>query len=446
MSESVLYRIQGGTPLKGSIRVGGAKNASYKLMIAALLADSQSTILNFSHISDVALVANCITNLGAGAKPYGERAYLISPETLAHHQIPREFGEGSRASTMFVGPLLAKFGKAIVPQPGGDKIGARSLDRHFDGLEAMGVTIQQFADRLEFSCDQLVGTEYTFKKNTHTGTETLIMAAAKAQGTTVLKNAAEETEVDDLITFLNAMGAKITRSADREITIIGQKNLHGAIHKIMPDQNQVISFACAALASKGDIIVENTRVEDLTAFIQALDQIGAGYEIGSYGMRFFYKQPLKATDITTGIHPGFKTDWQPLWVTLMTQAQGVSTLHETVSQSRFGYVDSLIKMGAEISLYNPEVKNPDELYNFNLDDVKEDDKHAAKISGPKQLTASSVTVQDLRHGATMLIAGIIASGESLIHDPENHIDRGYEAIEKSFSSLGAHITRSISDS
>jgi UDP-N-acetylglucosamine 1-carboxyvinyltransferase len=271
----------------------------------------------------------------------------------------------------------------------------------------------------------------------------MILAAVKAKGTTVLKNAAEETEVDDLITFLNAMGAQVKRTAPREITIHGVAQLHGAIHKIMPDQNQVVSFACAALASKGDVIVEDTREDDLASFLEALNQAGAGYEVGPYGMRFYYKQPLTATNVTTDIHPGFKTDWQPLWVTLMTQAQGVSTLHETISQSRFGYTESLTQMGAQFELFNPPVENPEQLYNFNLEDITPNDFHAVKIFGPQQLHHAEVTVKDLRHGATMLIAGIIATGESIIHDPENHIDRGYEAIEQTFAGLGATIRRIV---
>jgi UDP-N-acetylglucosamine 1-carboxyvinyltransferase len=441
MSQNISYVINGGTPLRGSLRVGGAKNASYKLMIAALLGESQSTILNFSHISDVAMVAEVINDLGATAKTYGERAYLIDPTGLTKTEVAQKFGEASRASSMFLAPLLARFGEARVPLPGGDKIGARPLERHIHGLEALGAKVINKNDFLIATADKLHGAEYTFSKNTHTGTETMILAAVKAEGTTVLKNAAEETEVDDLISFLNGMGANIKRTAPREITIQGVQHLSGAIHKIMPDQNQVVSFACAALASKGDVIVEDTSADDLAAFIEALDQAGAGYEIGSYGMRFFYKQPLTATNVTTKIHPGFKTDWQPLWVTLMTQAQGESILHETVSQSRFGYLSSLEKMGAAFELFNPEVKNPDQLYNFNLNDVNKSDFHAAKIFGPKKLSAAEVTVKDLRHGATMLIAGIIAEGKSTIHDPENHIDRGYEKIEETLSALGADIKR-----
>jgi UDP-N-acetylglucosamine 1-carboxyvinyltransferase len=435
------YIVTGGKPLYGCVRVGGAKNASYKLMLAALLGDTPSRILNFSHISDVELVANLINSLGAKAVQVGERAYMVDPTGLNKPEIDPSSGEASRASTMFIPALLAKFGRAVVPSPGGDKIGVRPLDRHFDGLIALGAKVEQQGNTIVVSTDGLKGTTYRFRKSTHTGTETLIMAAVKAEGTTILENAALENEIDDLISFLNSMGAQITRKPDRVIEIVGVKNLHGAVHKIMPDHNQVISFACAAYATKGDVIVEDARATDIEAFLAKLDAIGAGYEVGHYGVRFFYKEPLKATDVTTEIHPGFKTDWQPLWVTMMTQANGVSILHETVTESRFQYVDSLNSMGAKIELFNPEVSNPDEVYNFNLDADKPENKHAARITGPTPLTGGEFTVKDLRHGATLMIAGLIADGTTILHDDGEHIDRGYESLDKIFQALGASITR-----
>ncbi|MDQ3008546.1 MAG: UDP-N-acetylglucosamine 1-carboxyvinyltransferase [bacterium] len=435
------FRITGGQPLYGSVRVGGAKNASYKLMIAALLAQSESRLLNFSHISDVNLVAILIDQLGAKAHVVGDRAYFIDPTGLSSYEISPEHGEASRASTMFIPVLLAKFGIAKVPFPGGDKIGKRPLERHFDGLIALGARVSSTDQHIVVETEQLKGTTYRFAKNSHTGTETLIMAAVKAQGVTILENAAEETEVDDLIAYLNSMGAKIRRTQTRKIEIHGVEKLTGSIFKIMPDQNQVISFACAALATKGDVIVENTRTNDLQNFLSKLDDIGAGYELGDYGTRFYYKGPLRATDITTAIHPGFKTDWQPLWVTLMTQAVGVSTLHETVSQRRFSYVESLKKMGAEIELYNPDVEAPDEVYNFNLSDYLPTDLHAARITGPTPLHSGEFEVHDLRHGATLMIAGMVAQGVTLLHDPQQHIDRGYEALDEQLCAMGARIER-----
>ena len=249
------FVIHGGKPLYGSVRVGGAKNASYKLMLAALLADTPSRILNFSHISDVYLVASLINSLGAKAMQVGERTFMIDPTSLKLDEIDPSSGEASRASTMFIPALLAKFGRAVVPFPGGDKIGARPLDRHFDGLIALGAQVEVKDNKIIVTAKELTGATYKFQKSTHTGTETLIMAAVKAKGTTILENSALETEIDDLIKFLNSMGAKITRKPNRVIEIIGVPKLSGAIHKIMPDHNQVVSFACAALATDRKSVV-----------------------------------------------------------------------------------------------------------------------------------------------------------------------------------------------
>jgi UDP-N-acetylglucosamine 1-carboxyvinyltransferase len=435
------FRITGGQPLYGSVRVGGAKNASYKLMIASLLADSSSRLLNFSHISDVNFVASVINSLGAKAEVVGERAYKIDPRGLNSSEIDKKYGEYSRSSTLFIPALLAKFGTAKVPLPGGDKIGARTLDRHFDGLEALGAKIEVQDGMIVVTATELHGATYEFVKNTHTGTETLIMAAVKAKGKTILKNSAEEPEIDDLIRFLNEMGAKVKRVEPRTIEIEGVEHLQGSMHKIMPDQNQVVSYACAALATKGDVIVEDAIEKDLTAFIEKLDQIGAGYDIGHYGIRFFYKGELKATDVTTAIYPGFKTDWQPLWVIMMTQASGTSILHETVYESRFGYVKELQEMGAKIELYSPEITDPEKVYNFNITPDALAKPHAARIVGPAPLHGGEFHVKDLRHGATLAIAGMVAEGQTILYDPESQIDRGYEALDERLRAMGAMIER-----
>lgn len=434
------FHIIGGTPLKGSVRIGGAKNASYKLMIASLLADSESRLLNFSHISDVQTVGEIIQELGGKVHQAGERAIFINPSSLHSSVIDPTKGEQGRFSTMFLGPLLARFGQATVPAPGGDQIGRRPLDRHFEGLQALGVSITQQGNVFIAKTNGLQGTHYKFQKNTHTGTETLIMAAARAKGKTVLENAAEEPEIDDLIEFLNEMGAHIRRRAHRVIEIEGVEKLHGAIHKIMPDRNEAVSYACAAIATKGDVIIENAQDKHLTAFLDKLEEIGAGYEVGKYGIRFYYKGELRAADITTEIEPGFMTDWQPLWATLATQCHGVSHIHETIMQNRFQYVDELIQMGAKIEKYQPEVAHPDKVYNFNIEDDKPDDLHAIKISGPTALRAGEFRVKDLRHGATLILAAMIAQGTSIIRDIEQ-VDRGYEKLDRRLRSMGAQIHR-----
>ncbi len=436
-----IYRVQGGTPLHGSVRLGGAKNVSYKLMIAALLGDEESRILNFSHISDVDLVRDAINELGARAYNAGERTMFVDPRGLAKSELPEAFGKGSRASTMFLGPLLHKFGRAKLPMPGGDRLGNRPIDRHLEAIEAMGVRFVQGSDHLEAFTDGLRGTTYKFAKSTHTGTETALMAAVVAEGRTILENAAEEPEVDDLIEFLNGMGGRIRRRANRVIEIEGVKRLSGSIHKIMPDQNEAVSYAVAALVTKGDIIVENARAPHMQAFLDKLDEVGGGYEVGSYGIRFFYKGPLRAADVVTEIYPGFKTDWQPLWAVLLTQAEGVSEIHEAIYPTRFQYAPALQEMGVEIEMYNPEVKEPQKFYGFDLSNDKTEYRHAMKIKGPVALKPVTYTVPDLRAGATIMLAALVADGVSYIHDTEKHVERGYEAITERLNSMGANISR-----
>lgn len=434
------FHVTGGKPLYGSVRIGGAKNASFKLMIAAILGDSDSRILNFSHISDVQAVKNIIIQLGGTVTEAGERALFINPTQMNSYEVDPSLGAQGRFSTMFLGPLVSRFGKAIVPAPGGDKIGKRPLERHFEGLQKLGISIEEKNGMYYASADQLTGMTYRFDKNTHTGTETIIMAAVKAKGKTILENAAEEPEIDDLIEFLNSMGAQIRRRAHRVIEIDGVDTMHGAIHTIMSDRNEAVSYACAAISTKGDVIIENARVKDLQAFLDKLEEVGAGYEAGQYGIRFFYKGTLRAADIVTEIEPGFMTDWQPLWATLATQCEGKSVIHETIMQNRFQYVDELVKMGAHIRKYNPEVLHPEKVYNFNVEDDRSEYYHAIEISGPTHLHAGEFTVQDLRHGATLILAALVAQGTSII----NHIDlvdRGYEKLDERLRSMGALIER-----
>lgn len=434
------FIITGGTPLHGSVRVGGAKNASYKLMIASLMAENESRLLNFSRISDVDLVGKISSYLGAKVTQSGERAIFIDPKGLNNFQIDPEHGEQGRFSTMFIPVLLHKFGKAEVPAPGGDKIGPRPLGRHFDGLKALGAKIWQEGGMYKAEAKELVGASYRFGKNSHTGTETLIMAAVLAKGRTILENAALEPEIDDLIEFLNEMGADVRRRAGRIIEINGVEKLHGAIHRIIPDRNESVSYACAALCTGGDVIIENARPEHLQAFLKKLDEIGAGYDVGSYGIRFYSKGPMRATDVVTEIEPGFMTDWQPLWATLMTQCEGVSVIHETIMAERFQYVEELQKMGVKIERYNPEVKNPEEVYNFDLKDDKPDNMHAIKIYGKAELRPGEFVVKDLRHGATLILAAMTAKGISTISGIE-HVDRGYENLDGRLRSMGAKIER-----
>lgn len=432
------YVIEGGVQLKGKVKVFGAKNASFKLMIAALLSDQTSKLTNVSYIRDVVSVKQISESLGATVDFPGEHVVEINGRNLSNSEVDQKFGEATRSATLLIPVLLHRFKKAKVPFPGGDKIGERPLDRHFEALEALGAKISVNNNFIEAGAEKLKGTEYTFPKNTHTGTEMLVLAASIAEGKTTIKNAAEEPEVDDLIAFLNKMGAKIKRIEPRVIEIFGQENLGGAEHKVMFDRNEAVTFACFALGTRGDITVEKAKKEYLTSFLEKVESAGGGWEEVEDGLRFFFEKALLATQIQTAPYPGFMTDWQSIWATLMTQAKGVSTIHETVFENRFTYIPLLEKFGAEVKRISLDLPNPEEIYNFNWTAESKDKFHAAAISGPSRLHAADQEVIDIRTGATLCLAALIASGQSTLENIEV-IERGYENLDGRLRQLGAKI-------
>lgn len=433
------FKITGGTPLIGSVRLGGAKNASFKLMIAAAMGEGESRLLNMSKIGDVDVTYKTLEAIGIKCSRPGDNTVYITDGPLTTHIIPKFTGEKTRATTLFAGLLLNKLHKAFIPLPGGCSLGDRLIDRHLDGLEAMGAHIERTDEGMELSAPNgLKGATYRFAKKSHTGTEALIIAAVLAQGKTTLENAALEPEIDDMINFFNSMGAKVKRDGG-SIVIQGVKSLHGATHVVMADRNEAVSYACMAIATKGDIIVEGAKPEFLRAFLEKLDLIGGKYEIADYGIRFFYDKPLTATDIITQPEPGFMTDWQPLWTTMMTSAKGVSHVIELVHNNRLAFTNELNIMGAQIELYDPKLNNPSELYQFAWPE-RVHNFHAAKITGPTPLHGVNMTVPDLRGGATLVMAAIMASGTSIIDNVEL-IDRGYERFDERLRNLSANIER-----
>lgn len=435
------YVVSGGTPLAGQVKLHGAKNAGFKAMIAALLADSPSTICDLGLISEIDFAKQVIITLGGKVSQETDPHCLtIDPQNLNSFIVPAEIGEKSRASNLYAPPLLVRFGKAVLPIPGGDKIGKRPLERHFAGLEAMGAKIEINDAKIVIEAKEgLRGVTYCFLKNTHTGTEFLVMAAVKADGITILENAAAEPEVDDLIKLLNSMGGKIERIAPRTVKIIGVKKLHGTKHIVMKDRNEAVTFACVALATRGEIFVEEADPKVLEIFLEKIGEIGGIREIGDNGILFRFEKTLSAANIVAAPYPAFMTDWQPLWSTLMTQAHGESIIHETIYEKRFDYVPALLKMGAKIDFFEPGLDNPDEVYNFNLIDDTKDNKHAIKIVGPTKLNGVEIEVNDVRSGATALMAGLIAQGQTIVLDPRDQIKRGYEALPEQLISLGAKI-------
>lgn len=437
--------INGGRRLTGAIGVSGAKNVALKAMVAACLTDQKVLIKNIPLISDILVMVEIIRELGGEVRIVDHEAH-VHMEKFKKEKILLEEAAKIRTSAMFLSPLLARMGKAIIPNPGGCRIGARPIDRTIKGLEKMGYSVKYNRDdgffylkkNKDFKKDEIV---YKFEKSTHTGTETLIMIASLLRDTKVtLENCATEPEVDELIDLLNQMGAKISRGEERTIVIEGVEKLTGTEFTIGPDRNEIVTLAVAAIVTKGDVLIKGAQSVDLSPFIQRLELSGGGVRKEKDGIRFFYKGELTSVNVQTSNYPGFMTDWQGPWAILMTQARGVAEIHETVYENRFGYVGELKKLGANIILFNPDVESLEKIYNFNLSDNNPSYFHAIKIKGPTKLHNGVVKVFDLRAGATLVLAALSAVGESVIFGVE-HLDRGYEKLEERLRSLGARIKR-----
>jgi len=436
------FIIHGGIPLKGEISVAGAKNVALKILVASILTDEEMVIHNVPQIRDVFFMLEVLKVLGVESTVTGHTVRVVNRHK-EHAKVPLEVGARLRTSSMVMGPLLARYGEATTPNPGGCRLGARPIDRHVGALQEMGASITYHSDDGYFygKANGLHGATIRFAKNTHTGTETIILAAVLARGQTILENAAEEVEIDDLIVCLNQMGAKIRRESPRKIIIDGVSALHGTDYSIMPDRNEEVTFAIASVMTGGDILVRNSQRQHLDAFLQMFTKAGGRHEaINNTSTRYFHDGLLHATNVVTASYPGFMTDWQAPWAVLMTQAKGVSTIHETVFESRFSYVSELKKMGAHIEFFDPPVDNPEAFYNFNWGDRVLGYHQGIRITGPTKLHNAVLEIDDLRAGATLILAALSAAGESVIHGVEQ-VDRGYENIEERLRSLGAKIER-----
>ncbi|MCL4354463.1 UDP-N-acetylglucosamine 1-carboxyvinyltransferase, partial [Patescibacteria group bacterium] len=303
--------IRGQKKLTGEVSVSGSKNVALKALVAACLTEEEVIIENVPLITDFMIMADIITQIGGKVK-LSDHTIKIKIKNIKTERITLDKAAEIRTSYMFLAPLLARSKKAIIPNPGGCRIGARPIDRIVDGLKEMGAIIDYVREDGYFHAEVgrkgLQGTKYAFVKSTHTGTETMILAAVLANGTTILENAGQEPEIDELISFLNKMGAKVKRTASRTIAIEGVKKLHGATFRISPDRNEIVTFAIAGIITGGDVFIKNIDRSGIIEFLKQLDEAGGGYEEKNGGIRFFYKQPLKATNIVTNFYPGFMTD------------------------------------------------------------------------------------------------------------------------------------------
>ncbi len=429
------FKITGGKPLTGEIQVAGAKNAATKLMIASLLTSEPCVLENMPHIGDVEITGELCKSIGSFLKHEGSTLTIATPEITTSKVGP--LSRKNRIPILTLGPLLARTGKAEVPFLGGDKIGARPVDIHLSALQEMGATITATADTYQaVAPNGLCGTRVSFRFPSVGATENTILAAVLAKGRTVIHNAAVEPEILDLIKFLQKMGAIIELGTNRMIAIEGVTKLSGAKHRVIPDRNEAVSFACLGLAAGGPVLVKDAKQDDLITFLNAVRRVGGEYQVREKGISFFKPNgaTFRGAELETDTHPGFMTDWQQPFSVVLTQASGLSVVHETIYEDRFGYVKDLSAMGADIKVMK---KCMGELTcRFNGQNFE----HSAVINGPTKLKAANLTVKDLRSGMVDIIAALVADGESIIDNIEE-IDRGYEHLDDRLRALGAQIER-----
>lgn len=409
--------IQGGVPLSGEVRISGAKNAALPILCASLLTGEALTIENVPHLNDVTTMLSLLGQMGVTIAVNGKGTELTAGH-LSHLVAPYEMVKTMRAAILVLGPLLARAGAARVSLPGGCAIGLRPVDQHIKGLQAMGAKIDIEHGYIHAQAKRLTGAHIVMDIVTVTGTENLMMAATLADGITVLENAAREPEVLDLANCLIAMGAKIHGVGSDIITIEGVEKLHGTTYRVMADRIETGTFLVAAAASGGEIHLTETRSDTLDAVLDKLMEAGAAIESGEDWIHLKMNNPLKSANLRTAPYPAFPTDMQAQFMVLNSVASGTAIITETIFENRFMHVQELKRMNADIKV----------------------EGNTAVVCGVPRLDGASVMATDLRASASLVLAGLIAKGETVI-DRIYHLDRGYERIEDKLSLLGARIKR-----
>ena len=427
--------INGGKPLSGRVDLKGAKNLVTKAMVAALLGETPSTLLDVPHISDVEVVSRLL-NLHGVSISHDERTgdMVLDPSNVEQARMTDidAHAGSSRIPILFCGPLLHRLGEAFIPGLGGCEIGNRPVDFHFDVLRSFGAVIEKLTTGTRLSApDGLVGAKIELPYPSVGATEQVLLSAGAAKGLTEFDGAGMEPEIIDLIAILKKMGAVISVDTDRVIRIEGVTKLNGFTHRALFDRNEAASWASAALATGGDIFVGGASQVEMMTFLNVFRKVGGGFEIADDGIRFFHPgTPLQPVVIETDVHPGFMTDWQQPLVVALTQAQGLSIVHETVYEQRFGFTDALNQMGAQIQIYKECLGGTPCRFgqrNFN---------HSAVISGPTPLKGADIRVPDLRGGFSHVVAALAASGTSNVSNVQL-ISRGYERFIQKLEDLGA---------
>ncbi len=440
--QRAVLRIKGGVPLKGRVKAAGAKNAMTKLLVASLLSDKRCVFYNVPDIGDVEVTLDLCREIGMQVQ--WDRAAgimeVITPEIRTSY-IPQRFSGANRIPILMIGALLGRIGDdIIVPTVGGCNIGQRSVDFHVQALEKLGATVEYRQMKREgayfASAHQgLKGAIITLPYPSVGATENTILASITARGTTVIKNAAIEPEIVDLILFLQKLGAIITLDVDRTIHIQGTRRFYEVEHTVLPDRIEVASLGMAAIATKGRVLVEGAKHIHLMTFLNRLREVGGGFSIKPEGIEFFYDGPLQGgLHLETDVHPGFSTDWQQPFVVLLTQSSGSSVVHETVYENRFGYSETLVEMGADISLFRQCLGG--KACRF----AQQGHYHSLVVKGPTPLVGRDINIPDLRAGFSYVMAGLIAKDTTNVSGLQ-FLDRGYERIVEKLSGLGADIQR-----
>ncbi len=427
---SKILHITGGKPLSGTVQVAGAKNAATKMMIASLLTDEPVVLLNCPQIEDVQITSEICAAIGAEVTRNGSELRLSTP-AITQTRVAG-LSMSNRLSILAMSPLLHRTGEAEVPMVGGDDIGPRPVNFHLDALEAMGAKIEVTETAFKASAPKgLHGASIVLPYPSVGATENIIFAAVLAQGRTRIENAALEPEITDIVQLLQQMGAIIEFGADRVITVDGVPKLRGATYTILPDRLEAASWGLVAIATGGEINVEGARQSELISFLNTVRRIGGDYTVTDSGITFRRGAgELKAIELETDTYPGFATDWQQPLVVVLTQAQGLSVVHETVYEDRFGYADELKIMGADIGVFAKCLGELECRFRTHSQ------PHSAVIKGGTPLKAANITAPDIRAGMATVVAAMVAQGESQI-DGIHHLERGYENFWDKLTAIGA---------
>ncbi len=435
-------KITGGTPLQGTVKASGAKNAMTKLLVASLLSDKKCRFYNVPEILDVEITVQLCREIGMKVQWDREQGIMeVQTKELKTSYIPQRFSGSNRIPILMIGALLGRTDEdIIVPTVGGCSIGQRSVDFHVKALEKLGAKIEYRGMKREGAYfaqahDGLTGTVVTLPYPSVGATENTILAGVRARGTTVIKNAAIEPEVVDLVLFLQKLGAIITLDVDRTIRIQGTRHFHEVEHRVIPDRIEAASWGMAAICTKGKVFVEGAQHQHMITFLNKIREVGGGFDVKENGIEFFYDGPLQGgLHLETDVHPGFITDWQQPFVILLTQATGSSVIHETVYENRFGYAETLVEMGADITPFRQCLGGKQCRF------ASRSFAHSVIVKGPTPLVGGEIVIPDLRAGFAYVMAALVASGTSTITGL-GYLDRGYGGLVTKLQELGADATR-----